>query len=319
MVRLGALGDVVDALPALTALRLREPGLHITFLTKAPFAALVSMVADDVIAYPKNFMGIMRALLRLSRSNFDMVLDFQGNLRSALLGTLPFSRQHMGFSEGVSREGAWRLYSHPHSPAEAVRSRIDRGLSLMSKAIGEPLSFARPQLSISEMHSRRANTLVSGGFDIALVLGTSAKGRYKSWPADRWVRFVKQANAQWRFLLVKGPGDSLPAELEHHARCRVATCSDPLELMETLRSCRVVMGADTGPMHLAHLLDKPTLVLFGPKDPAMYGPQYNAHRVIWHRQSCGPCRNWRCDHVSCMWAISTEEAASALAELLEAS
>lgn len=277
------------------------------------------MFADRVLEYRGTVGGILDVLGVLGQSRFDVVLDFQGNLRSALLGSLPQSHQLWGFAEGISREGAWRLYTKTHDPSESVQSRLDRGISLVEAASGRTAGFAMPQFPVSTDQVAKAQSLISGGYTIGLVMGTSLKGRYKSWPMERWIRFVRESDPDWKFLLVIGPGDSLPLELVNHPRCRAAPCTNPIELLEILRACRVVMGADTGPMHLAHLLNKPTLALFGPKDPASYGPQYNRHRVIWHRQVCGPCRNWRCDHVSCMWAISTEEATLALGELLEVS
>jgi ADP-heptose:LPS heptosyltransferase len=194
-------------------------------------------------------------------------------------------------------------------------SRLDMAFFLFQKA-GFSLSFAFPELFNAPSD---ISLPLNEKKDIVLVTQTSRRGFFKAWPLERWECFLEQL-PEHEFLLIWGnetEHQTVKKLARRYSHVRVAKATDFAGLVQVFLHASVVVGTDTGPMHLAHLLNVPTLALFGPKSPKRYGPQYNKHDVIYHPQICSPCRNWRCDHKSCMWAISTGEVVKKMKYLME--
>jgi len=319
VVRIGALGDVADTTVAVSHIKNERPHLKIDWVVKNSFAPIVTDFCDRVIPISSLNKGLP-FLRELRQHKYVAAVDFHGNFRSALIAYLSRSATRYGFSSSNSREGASFFYTHRLSVPSTIQSRIQDGLDLASLFLNKKLDYTPLEFVENHEDAQFAEDLLRNGHDIVLATSSSPKGFHKMWPQERWRSFIEKSPKTWKFTLIWGPGEegAVKAVAQGYSdRVQVTAPTKLKQLESIIKRSRLVIGGDTGPMHMAHLLDIPTIVLFGPKDPRRYGPQFNQFRVIYEKQICSPCRNWRCDHISCMWAINTDSVVQAAQELLE--
>jgi len=147
----------------------------------------------------------------------------------------------------------------------------------------------------------------------------------KRWPAERFGALAARLSARgYAVVLIGGRGDKeLSKRVKDASGARAIDLCGQLSLTgcgALLKRAAVFVGNDTGVMHLAAAVGTPVVGLFGPTDPAMYGPYGVRHRLIWHPQRCSPCFREKtlpthCQ-MACMRAISVDEVEAAVLELL---
>ncbi len=153
---------------------------------------------------------------------------------------------------------------------------------------------------------------------VVLHPGTSAFGHFKRWPAERFgavaADLAKRRGA--RCVITYGPSEKELAQEVVRAASGSAFLAPPLsipELIELLRRADLMIACDTGPLHIAALLRRPLVALFGPKDPAIYAPYGTRCEIVRADVDCSPCSQRRCGNPRCMERI-TEEMVIAAAE-----
>jgi ADP-heptose:LPS heptosyltransferase len=153
--------------------------------------------------------------------------------------------------------------------------------------------------------------------------GTSAFGAFKRWEPARFAevgdRLARERGA--RILISWGPHEEGLARSVADRMAEAATLFPPPEgllfLAAVLAEVDLVIGADSGPMHLAALMDSPTLTLFGPKDPRIFKPMGAKSRAVWMNVECSPCQLRACDHVTCMRSMGVGDVAQPALEMLD--
>ncbi|MBI3267509.1 MAG: glycosyltransferase family 9 protein [Planctomycetes bacterium] len=341
IVRLSAIGDCLNTLPALHALRRNFPSAHIAWLVedKARDAVEGQPGLDEVLVFDRrrwreNWLRggraeVLRDLVgyagRLREGRFDWVVDFQGNLKSGLSVFASRSPIRIGFSRDACREGS-HLFTNVHVRPGPVRvHRIERNLGLL-RGLGLAVGGGGPAFRIgpeAELRMDRwlAGALATGGRFVVLHPGTSAFGAYKRWPVESfarlgdlaWERLGLSAVVSW------GPGEEgLARSVVDRMRapglvsCRTA---DLRELAALLARAAAFVGSDSAPLQLASLLGVPTVALFGPKDPVLHGPHGNPHEVLYKGVPCSPCLYRTCAFPDCMRLLQPADALAALARL----
>ena len=122
-----------------------------------------------------------------------------------------------------------------------------------------------------------------------------------------------------RCVVTWGPGEQEIAQEEAAASAGKAIVAPEFglgPLIELIRLADCVIAADTGPLYISALLQRPTVALFGPKDPAVYAPAGPAIEIIRSAVECSPCSRRRCDHPRCMLQIETSQVIEAAERLL---
>jgi lipopolysaccharide heptosyltransferase I len=307
ILRLSAIGDVLVALPALRSLKRQRPDLRVSWAVEDRAADLLRGHPDleDVVVYPRRrwvrglrhplrLPGTLREMARtfreLRRRRFDAALDLQGNLKSGLFGLLSGARLRVGFAGAHTREGN-RLFNHRRIPVppEAVH-RVERDLALLP-GIGLEPRYEPPVLPLDPEDARPAEELLAradgSGALVLLHPGTSDFGAVKRWPAERFgalgERLAREGGA--RVVVTWGPGEEELARAVVEASRGRAAPAPPLrslrELAALIRRAALFVAADTGPLQIAAALRVPLVALFGPKDPAVYGP-YRTGTVLYH-------------------------------------
>jgi len=303
VIRLGAVGDVLRALPALHLIRRSYPEAHLAWIVED--RALDLLVdhpdLDQVIRFPR--AGLRAAARRparlpaaligfgreLRRHGFTVSIDAQGSFKSALIGMLSGARRRVGFAPGHCREASFLLTNEWVRPPSPWLNRVEKNLLLAESlgAAGDEVSVVLPE---REAEGREADRLLkglapSGEPVIVLSPGTSLRQRYKRWPAEHFARLARLVSGALGVvpLVVWGPGEErlAAAVVEGSAgSARLAPAAGLRPLAAVLRRAAGFVGADTGPMHLAWAVGCPVVALFGPTDPRLNAPLGEGHEVL---------------------------------------
>ncbi|HHT9132830.1 MAG TPA: glycosyltransferase family 9 protein, partial [Candidatus Tripitaka californicus] len=193
--------------------------------------------------------------------------------------------------------------------------RIERNLSLLEGLGLRPVrEGATIAVSREDEEYTASNLKVSGkGPLIVIHPGTSTYGAYKRWPATSYAqlgdRLVEEFNA--RVVFTWGP-----AELERtreiisamrHPGYLAPEAETLGKLASLIRRADLFISGDTGPMNIASILGVPQVAIFGPKDPAIYGPYHKKALVVRKEVDCSPCTKKTCDDPICITSSAPEE------------
>jgi ADP-heptose:LPS heptosyltransferase len=345
IIRLSALGDVVHALPMLDALRRARPDAEVGWLVEekassllaghpqidrlwvAPRAELVSLLRRGrAIAALRLLVGFVRGL---RAADYELAIDAHSNARSSLLALFSGARRRIGFAHGHAKEGAGWLYTDRVVPTHPLK--VQRALDLL-RPLGIDPRGARAALGIPEATRAWARAQVAqlgGRPAIAIHPGVSDAGAIKRWEPERFgrsaARLARERGA--RCVVTWGPGERELAQrvVDASEGCAVLgpETSSLLDLAALYEACDLVIGVDTGPLHLAAALGIAVIGLYGPKDPAIYAPwdarTGAAAGVVNRPVHCSPCNRRTCANgtVICMPAIQVDDVVAAAAAELE--
>ncbi len=314
IVRLSALGDVALSLHVLTTLRARFPSAQIGWLVEDRFAPLlrglveldsIHIYARKGLRFPWNWWRLPIFLRSVRRERYDVALDLQGNMKSGVLTALCGAKRKVGLGGALSREGNHLLVRERVAPPDTPH-RLDAYLALVNHVFDDgPHTLA--QLAADAPHHGA----------VVLHSGTSAFGAFKRWPSKRFAELADRLATRLSapIWLTAGPGEQTQVEEVVAAMsqpARIVSPPDLTALVEVLAGARLVVAGDTGPAHLAAATGVPTVVLFGPKDPAVHAPR-GAHVVtVRNGVRCSPCTLRVCPAPICMTelAVNPVEAAA---------
>jgi len=346
VIRLSSVGDVIMAMPAVERLREAHPTAHIAWVVEGRARNILEgfPAIDEIIEFPRTLIrelwkkpfGLLRCTApilafrrELRRRRFDLSIDFQGNLKSAACTVMAGARRRLGYDGTQCREPNHWFTNEVLRLNGQEMHRMDRDLLLAGLA-GARFGFTHPRIHFSAEDRRVGCTVIRnpgvGPPVVVLHPGTSDFMPHKRWPLERYAAFgdVLSRRAGARILLSWGPGEE---PMVNEIRKRMQQPSEILPPTPTIKSlghvlqrADLVVGGDTGPIHLAVALGTPTLILLGPGDPRHYYPHGHPERVFYHRVPCSPCRNRSCALLACMSEISVDEVAErALTVLAERS
>lgn len=274
VVRLSALGDVIHTIPAVVWLRERA---DVTWAVEAPYRELVEIVAGvkTVPVRMKTWTRDPKAMFAAigAMRGFDASIDFQGLIKSAMLPWAARAGTRYGFDSRAIREKPALLFTNRQVRVDTSKHVIDQNLELAGGAAG----FSPATVSGGRKPAPHWEPfpLPMPGYEGSIVLLPGAGKPNKIWPhfADLARRIGPRALAVW------GPGER---ELAEATGARIAPPTTLRELAAILRTAEVVIGGDTGPLHLAAALGSRVIGLYGPTDPRRNGPYGALSRVIDH-------------------------------------
>jgi heptosyltransferase-1 len=305
IVRLSAMGDVIHTLPAAQAVREAFPNAMIDWLIEERWAELLCSpgtprrgrrsaqrpLADwvhtvDLRGWRKSLFAIstLQHIARLwndvRSARYDIAVDLQGAIRSAVLARWSGARVVLGAAE--PRESPASLWYTRRVIARGAHV-IEQNLSLARAITGTELKVARVQVPRDEdVEQRIGQRLTEAGVGEFAILNPGAGWGAKRWPAERYGRVAQALAAQGvRSILNYGPGEEelvRETETASDGAALKMKCSIT-ELIALTRRARLFIGGDTGPMHLAAALQVPVVAIFGPTDPARNGP-YGTRSIV---------------------------------------
>ena len=296
------MGDILHALPGVAALRQAHPQWYLGWAVEPRWQALLR--SDDEMplvnrthlvkakdwarsplrAQTLRELGHLRQELQAER--YDVCIDLQGAVRSALTGRLAAAPRMIG--EDHPREWAARWLFGERVQTQGVHV-IEQAVEVCAAAAGEPLAPILPPLPVSREAELWADEVLRGaGRRPVILLSPGAGWGAKRWPAERYGAVARDLERQGCMVLVNaGPQEqSISAEV---VRASGGVAQAPEFTLERLialtrRVCLVIAG-DTGPLHLACALGKPVVGIYGPTDPSRNGPFGVPFRVLRHPES----------------------------------
>jgi heptosyltransferase-1 len=271
VVRLGAMGDIIHTLPAVASLKHSYPGSRLTWVVEPQWAPLLedNPFVDRLVLFERGTPGgLFRSWRALRAEGYDLAIDFQGLLKSALAASSAHPDRIFGFHHTQVRERAAALFYSRKTLSRAMHV-VDRNLDLAAAAGAAsavrmfPLPAGRPE-----------GELPTGDFVLACPL---AGWRSKQWPIESYGALAKRLRSELGIpLVINGPPGCSIAQSEnallHH--------SGLSGLIHATRRAAAVVGVDSGPLHLAAALNKPGVAIFGPTDPARNGPYGDSLQVL---------------------------------------
>jgi heptosyltransferase I len=298
IIKPSALGDIIHALPALPALRAAFPKARLTWLVRTPFAPIFDCVkeVDERLLFdrskmsawfykPSAFKSLCDFRKQLKEPRFDLVLDFQGLLRSAIFAKMTGCPQRIGLAE--AREGARLFYTQTAQRPQQSAHILDYYFAAL-KLTGidaEPADYkltAPDEAQLSAAAKLTASGLQPSQYAV-LVPGSAHDS--KCWPAERFARAAEYLHEKYR-LKVAAVGSAhekaVISRIQQHARVPIADLSGQTrlpELVAVFQQAACVISNDTGPGHIAAAAGRPTVLVFGHTNPLRLGP-YNRPECI---------------------------------------
>ena len=286
------MGDVLHALPAVTALRRLKPALGIGWVVDPRWAPLLAgdggsgqvvsqlHLAETTLWSRDPFStATRRSILDLRRNlrqpRYTAAIDLQGTLRSAVLGRFAGARQFAGFADPRERPALW-LYRQ--NLPRTGRHVVEQGAALLGGALDLKLEPTRevslPRIAAAEDWAEDVVSRLSPGQPFALLSPTAGWGA-KQWPAERFGALAAALRQQGLAVLVNAahPADPVASAAIAASNGASTIVSGGIPgLVALTRRAAGAVGGDSGPLHLAAALGTPLVALFGPTDPDRNGP-----------------------------------------------
>ena len=296
IVRLGALGDVVHAIPVAAALRRAFPAARIDWLVGAKHREILDLVPvidrrlvindrlspDSERAAPDGGRSLLAAIGELRRSRYDVAIDLQGLIKSAVLARASGAPRVVGFSSRYARERAARLfYTETHDPGRGglyhpreTRHVVDINLGLLAVLGITAPAREFPIESTDSDVARRAGEQTGGSY---ALLNPGAAWPNKRWPPERLAAIAIELRARHGLMSVVlwGPGEEeLAAAVAAGAggAAVVSPKTNIADLVALARGAALMVSGDTGPTHIAAAVGTPLVGIYGPTRPARNGP-----------------------------------------------
>jgi lipopolysaccharide heptosyltransferase I len=286
IVKLGAIGDIVHTLPVLPVIRERYPDAVISWVVEARSAEILreNHLIDNLIEVDTRSLrgkkliesGLThgsKQLKNLRQYDFDLAVDFQGLLKSAVISKLSGAQRRWGFSRANLREPASRVFYTDVVRLEGQMHVIRQNLALIRGALGiESLEReAEFPISTSERDRQEASSIVEQAGGEFAILNPAGGWVTKLWPA---ANYGKLADRLWeesglKSVIAIGPKEErLAAELLEASHTGGAIVVKPTlkGFYELAKRAKVYVGGDTGPTHLAIAAGTPVVGIFGPTE-----------------------------------------------------
>jgi len=298
IIKPSSLGDIVLALPALSALRKSFPDAKISWLIRPEFTPLLKNHPHltDIILFDRKFLGkawyhpgafssLVSLIRRLRHSKFDAVIDLQGLFRTASLAWLSGCKKRLGMAN--ARELARIFYTHKAAQDRACIHLVDYYLKIIQTAGASSLDvqFVLPQdPAAADSISRLLTSHNIKPDNYAVFVPGSARSD-KCWPIERFAALADKISSQFHLSIVAtGTASETGAveNLQTTANVPIANLAGQTslsQLIALLRTASLVVSNDTGPGHIAAALGAPLVLIFGPTNPARVAP-YGRSRCV---------------------------------------
>ncbi|MDH5773838.1 MAG: putative lipopolysaccharide heptosyltransferase III [Nitrospirota bacterium] len=325
LIKLRYMGDVVLSTPVLPLLRKHFPDAKITFLVNPGTAGVLqdNPYLNAVWVLPRqSWWQQLRFIQRVRAEKFTTVIDLTDGDRSAFLSWISGASMRLGYN----RDRRWRgkFYSRLLSSAYGSMHMVDyHQQAIAALGIAEPVGNPEIYISTQRTEQERLFSDLSLNGRPLVLLHPTARYSIKAWPLERFA-----AVADW--FIDQGYSVALiGSQREFQIGQQIVNLSKqkPMNLMgqtrlsqltALMKRSHLLVGNDGGPMHIAAAVGCPVLGLFGPTNPAVWGPRGSHVKVIYKGLNCEECFYPGCSRgeESCMRKISVEEVCHAAQSML---
>ena len=337
LVRLSSIGDIVHTLPALSAVRRNYPKAHIDWLVESRYAEILTIVSgiDTVVEidtfgirkFPwslEKWGGLVSNLQQLRRINYDIILDFQGTLKSAVSARLARGKRRIGYGVAALKESPAALFYSERASLDGGGTHvIEHHLHLLSK-LGIYTKKRDFSMTVSEdVYGEVDREIAALGLSEFVLLNPGGNWNTKRWAPEKFGRLAEAIYKELHIpsLVLWGPGDQGLASSVVESSEGAAYLMPPTGISSMIAfatRARLFVTGDTGPMHLASAFNVSIVGIFGPTDPNRNGPFGLKDEIVSKEVPCGPCYKNRCPGYGnvCMTSINVEDVMVAVRQKL---
>ncbi len=306
IVKMSSMGDIIHTLPALTDAAHAIPDITFDWVVEENFQeipawhrAVKNVIPIALRRWRKNLFAaetrqeFAAFARRLRKNNYDLIIDAQGLLKSALIAAIARGVR-VGPDAACARDPLASILYQKKFPVGKVKEvhAVIRTRQLFSKALGYVLSDTAPDYG--------CHFYKSDAQDNYLVFLHGTTWATKHWPESYWIELAKIA-AQQGFKIKISWGN----QIEHERAMRIAAASDAVEILPklalkematVLASAKAIVAVDTGLGHLAAALNIPTVSLYGPTNPDLTGAMGVSQKWLKADFPCSPCLGRECTY-----------------------
>jgi lipopolysaccharide heptosyltransferase I len=299
IIKPSALGDIAISLFVLKSLKQSFPDANVTWFVRPEFAPLLDAAdhLDSMIIFdrkllgkwwrsPKAFAELCRLFKQLRQGRFDLVIDLQGLFRTALFAWLTGSKKRFGMLE--AREFANSFYTHKIAkPKNSLHVR-DYYAEILTAADTQNITFASDlapsQEALANVEELLSTQKLPASDYVVFIPGAAHYN--KCWPTGKFALLAEKINSDFSLPVVLAGGTKekkLAKEIISAANTPIVDLTgqtDIVNLIALLTKARLVVTNDTGPGHIAVYLNTPTVMLFGPTNPARIRPYKRDNSVV---------------------------------------
>ena len=329
IIRLSSLGDIIHTLPAFQLLRKRFPEAKITWIVEAPGAALLENFSgiDEILIFNlKSRKGLSAKIVfligfvRRRRRHFDLLIDFQGLIKSALLAFL-LGGTRLGFCAKNTREPMAALFYSCRAvffPEE--RHVILKNIHLLS-ALGiheATIEYPLKELSASAQ-LRHLLSELNWPAKRYIILNVGGGWPTKILSANQWLEIANGLKHDYPLLLLWGNEQEkeTAAAVARQSGSHLAFFMNFSDLICLIARALLVISGDTLALHLADMTKTPAVGIFGPSSPQRNGPLFLQSRAVFQKQECSFCYQRKCATMTCLNEIVIADIIAAVRKIDE--
>src|SRR5512143_3212337 len=329
-IKLSAIGDVVQTLPALEAIKRTYPDCNITWAVEEAAADILDghpLISRLLVSRRKSWTrmlrnpltffqglgGIIRFFSELRSTSYDIAIDFQGLLKSGILVGLARAQRKIGFDR--TRELSYLFLNERLPPYDIEKHALERYLDV-ARYLGakdpSPVCTLPIEREIPRIKQRIEDLKLAGR--PLVVINPVARWKTKLWSERKFAELADRLISERNVVVIftGSHEDTLVNErilaMMDQDAVNWAGETTLKELAALASFCTVFITTDTGPMHLAAATGTRVVALFGPTAPWRTGPFGPSHVAVRARLICSPCFKRTChDNVSCMEEITVDE------------
>lgn len=337
IVKLGAIGDVVHAMPVLRTLRANLPSAYIAWVIEEKAAPLLrgNPDIDDLIVINtkrwrkkislESLGEIRQFIASLRGKKIDLAIDLQGLIKSGAISWLSGAKTVIGFKSAHRREYLNGIFTNLKAGPENGKTHIiDIYLSLLNP-LNLDISRKNVLFNIPGEDEHYINDFIIqnglSGDKPLIAVNPGAGWETKKWGAKNYASLADMIleDNKCNAMITWGPGEEkLAKEIKDLMKHNVVI-SPPTSLTQSialLKRCNLLVAADTGPLHIGAALGIKTAAIFGPSDPNRNGPYGEGHQILHKKLECGNCYKRICSTTLCMKQIRVEDVYNGVNKIL---
>ena len=343
IVKVSALGDIIHALPILDYLYQVSPGIEIDWVVEEAFQDVLEghpLIARLHVVKtkkwrkapfsPETWREISAVKADLQERHYNLVFDIQGNLKSGIIARFAGCEQRLGFAKEELQESINQLFTTRKIPVRRQDVHVtDKYLRVVSVPFGRDFSTMSLESTIAtstEDDAAAEALLATLGEGLVFLFHYGTTWQTKFWTEEGWIALGRAVLEQYpdsTVLLSWGNVEEHQVvsrlAVEIGPRARVIERYPLKGLVALLKKVDLVVGGDTGPIHLAAAVGTPTVSLYRSSDGRRSGPRGEQHRLLQAPMTCTACFKTRCERdMECRGSITVAMMVAAVAELLGA-
>ena len=322
IVRLSSLGDIIHTLPAFRTVRNRFPQAEITWVVEPVGGELLKNFPgiDRLLVVNPKVKGLRNKIREMGRIRsagggvHDMILDFQGLLKSALVSSRLLGRR-AGFHRSNLREPAARLFYHLQAaPFDDHRHVVHKNLHLLS-VLGiedDRVEYPTLKLSPSDTLNHWLRSRETGGHGY-VVLNVGGGWDTKILSVNQYVNIVNGLKSLFPVFLLWGNRreEKIAAAVGEQTGVPQAPFFQFSDLILFLSGAALVITSDTLALHISDMVRTPSVGIFGPTSPDRNGSLLSDSIAVQSRVHCRFCYKKKCDTMDCLKDISPDDVVTA--------